>query len=94
MATELKQKISRDTVDSGMNKFEKVGQELYKYSGQIEDDSYAAVLKKAKEMFDNAGHKHRSFRTQMFERVEKPMKEWIEVTLFGSNSQLIQWSEE
>lgn len=75
----MKQKISRDTVDSGMNKFEKVGQALYKYSSQIEDELSAAVLKTAKEVFDNAGQKHRSFRTNMLEKVQKPMKEWIEV---------------
>lgn len=81
LATELKQKISKDTVDSGMNKFEKVGQALYKYSSEIEDDSFAVVLKTAKEVFDNAGQKHRAFRTNMLEKVQKPMKEWIEVTL-------------
>ncbi|VBB27197.1 unnamed protein product [Acanthocheilonema viteae] len=78
LATELKQKISKDTIDSGMNKYEKVGQALYKYSSEIENDSFAVVLKKAKEVFDNAGQKHRTFRTNMLEKVQKPMKEWIE----------------
>uniref|UniRef100_A0A0R3S580 BAR domain-containing protein n=1 Tax=Elaeophora elaphi TaxID=1147741 RepID=A0A0R3S580_9BILA len=78
LATELKQKISKDTVDSGMNKFEKVGQALYKYSSEIEDESFAGVLKTAKDVFDKAGRKHRAFRTNMLEKVQKPMKEWIE----------------
>ncbi|VDO38953.1 unnamed protein product [Onchocerca flexuosa] len=78
LATGLKQKISKDSVDSGMNKFEKVGQTLYKYSSQIEDDSSASVLQKAKEVFDKAGQKHRSFRTNILEKIQKPMKEWNE----------------
>ncbi|VDK67523.1 unnamed protein product [Onchocerca ochengi] len=78
LATELKQKISKDSVDSGMNKFEKVGQTLYKYSSQIKDDSSASILQKAKEVFDKAGQTHRSFRINMLEKMQKPMKEWIE----------------
>lgn len=85
MATELKQKVSKDTVDSGMNRFEKVGQALYKYSSEMEDDSSAVVLKTAKEVFDNAGQKHRTFRINMLEKVQKPMKEWIEVILTRKN---------
>ncbi|VDO46182.1 unnamed protein product [Brugia timori] len=88
LATELKQKISKDTVDSGMNKFEKVGQAIYKYSNQIEDDSSAAVLKTAKEIFDNAGQKHRSFRTDMLDNVQKSMKEWIETNAKNVSKEL------
>ncbi|VDM07100.1 unnamed protein product [Wuchereria bancrofti] len=88
LVTELKQKISRDTVDSGMNKFEKVGQAIYKYSSQIENDSSAAVLKTAKEIFDNAGQKHRSFRTDMLENVQKSMKEWIETNAKNVSKEL------
>ncbi|VDN93317.1 unnamed protein product [Brugia pahangi] len=88
LATELKQKISKDTVDSGMNKFEKVGQAIYKYSNQIEDDSSAAVLKTAKEIFDNAGQKHRSFRTNMLDNVQKSMKEWIETNAKNVSKEL------
>uniref|UniRef100_A0A915PFW7 BAR domain-containing protein n=1 Tax=Setaria digitata TaxID=48799 RepID=A0A915PFW7_9BILA len=78
LVTELKQKMSKDTVDSGMNKFEKVGQALYKYSTQIEDEASATMLRTAKEVFNSAGQKHRSFRTNMLEKVQQPLKEWIE----------------
>ncbi|KAM3718638.1 Chaperone protein HtpG [Dirofilaria immitis] len=78
LATELKQKIMKDNTDSGMNKFEKVGQAFYKYGSQIEDDSCASILQTAKEVFNNAGQKHRLFRTNILEKVQKPMNEWIE----------------
>ncbi|CAG9531801.1 unnamed protein product [Cercopithifilaria johnstoni] len=88
LATEMKQKISKDIDDSGINKFEKVGQALYKYSSEIEDDSSAVVLKRAKETFDSAGQKHRTFRTNMLEKVQKPMKEWIETNAKHLNKEL------
>uniref|UniRef100_A0A1I8EVP2 BAR domain-containing protein n=1 Tax=Wuchereria bancrofti TaxID=6293 RepID=A0A1I8EVP2_WUCBA len=61
---------------------------LVTYSSQIENDSSAAVLKTAKEIFDNAGQKHRSFRTDMLENVQKSMKEWIETNAKNVSKEL------
>ncbi|VDN04598.1 unnamed protein product [Thelazia callipaeda] len=86
--TEIKQKIVRDSADSSMNKFEKLGQALYKYSLQIDDRSCAGVLQTAKNVLDKAGQEHRSFRTDIIERVQKPMKEWIDVNAKNVSKEL------
>lgn len=64
-----------------MNKFEKVGQALYKYGAQIEDSTSAAVLQKAKDVFEKVGQEHRSLRTNIMDKVHKPLKEWVDVSV-------------
>ncbi|VDK27309.1 unnamed protein product [Gongylonema pulchrum] len=88
MATEVMQKLSKDNAEMGMNKFERVGEALHKYGTQLDDDHSAEVLEKAKDVFEKMGQEHRSLRTNIIEKVQKPLKEWIDTDAKDTGKEL------